>query len=185
MTEDWNDLDLAVLGAGIPAPAEALITQAGEIRAHTEQALTLLEQALALAPGHPACLIALYRFHFYGNRLTEARRIAKEAIRVAAERLGLPDKCESVPAEILAGELSPLPRFYLFSLKGYAYLSLRLGELDDGRHTLVQLARLDPGDQTGHAVLSRILDRLGHEDDDYEELAHTGEVTGLPEGMAS
>jgi len=185
MTEDWNDLDLAVLGEGIPAPAEALITQAGKVREQTEQALALLEQALALAPSHPACLIALYRFHFYGNRLSEARRIAREAIRVAAGRLGLPDEWESVPAQALSGELSPLPRFYLFSLKGYAYLSLRLGELDNGRHALAQLARLDPGDQTGHAVLSRILDRLGHEDDDYEELAYSGEVAGLPEGMAS
>lgn len=185
MTEDWNDTDLAVLGEGIPARAEAMIKEAGGIRAQTEQALALLEQALALAPGHPACLIALYRFHFYGNRLAEARRIALEAIRVAAERLDLPEKWESVPAEAMQGELSPLPRFYLFSLKGYAYLSLRLGELDCGRQALVQLARLDPGNQTGHVVLAQVLDRLGHEDDDDEELAYSGQPSGQPERMAS
>lgn len=72
--QELADLDAAVLGAGLPLAAEMCITQAGLMRQDVDAAQALLEQAYALAPRHPATLIALYRFHFYGNRLERRAR---------------------------------------------------------------------------------------------------------------
>ena len=59
-----------------------------------------------------------------------------------------------------------LPRFYLFTLKAYAYLSMRLGDLAEGERVITKLLELDPTDKIGVKVLRDVLDRLGAEDDD-------------------
>ena len=58
-----------------------------------------------------------------------------------------------------------LPRFYLFTLKGYAYLQMRLGDLDEGRAAVIKLLELDPSDKIGARVLLGVLDRMGQDDD--------------------
>ena len=58
-----------------------------------------------------------------------------------------------------------LPRFYLFTLKGYAYLQMRLGDLDEGRAAVMKLLELDPSDKVGARVLLEVLDRMGLDDD--------------------
>ena len=85
------DFDDAVLGAGLPAAAEAALHEAGRLRgADPVQAMAQLMLAQALAPGHPAVLIAFYRHHFYGHRLAAARDIARRVLAVGGEALGLP-----------------------------------------------------------------------------------------------
>ena len=59
-----------------------------------------------------------------------------------------------------------LPRFYLFTLKAYAYLSMRLGHLAEGRAMVMKLLDLDPSDKVGAKVLLGILDRIGRDDDE-------------------
>ena len=167
--EHIADFDSAVLGAGLPPAAEALIAEAGLIRQQTAAAQALLEQARALAPSHPATLIALYRFHFYGNRLPQARVVAIEALQVASAALQLAPRWQDVTPDPRFARLEALPRFYLFTLKGLAYLSLRLGELDLGRAALNKLAELDPGDAVGARVLDAVLQRMGRDDWGYED----------------
>jgi Flp pilus assembly protein TadD len=58
-----------------------------------------------------------------------------------------------------------LPRFFLFSLKGYAYLQMRLGNLAEGRAAVMKLLQLDPSDKIGAKVLLGVLDRIGEDDD--------------------
>lgn len=166
----------AILGAGLDPAVEALIDTAGRAGIGDEGALALLLQARALAPGHPAPLIAHYRFYFYANRLADARRVALEAIALAAGPLGLPaDWRQVVPATSWGPERiaelrahAVAPRFYLFALKGYAYLSLRLGEAEEGRAVLELLAALDPADSLGHRVLAAVQARGGR-DVDYDD----------------
>ncbi len=166
---DLDGMDAAVLGHGLPAEAERLIARAGLIRNQVREAQTLLEAAWQLAPKHPATLIALYRFHFYGNRLGEAREIAMLALSMAATALGISQDWNEVRPGPRFTALEALPRFYLFSLKGFAYLSLRLGEIELGTKVVGKLAELDPQNRVGHAVLADVIARIGHEDADYDD----------------
>lgn len=155
--------DEAALGRGLPAEVEAVIARAGALRHAPVQAEALLQQARAMAPLHPAPLIALYRFHFYGHRLREARAVAQQALAVARAVLG--PAFGSVPPTRDQARFDAAVRFYLFTLKGQAYLSLRLGDVDAGRAALAELRRLDPEDCVGGAVLADVLARQGRDDD--------------------
>lgn len=163
------DFDRAVLGGGLPPEAERLIAEAGLIRGDRARAEPLLLQARALAPMHPAVLIALYRFHFYGHRLQEAREIAKQSLDVARAALG-----DDLAITDEQARFDASARFYLFSLKGLAYLSLRLGDIDAGRTALAELRQLDPQDRVGGGVLTHVLARAEQADE------HTGDAAGDP-----
>lgn len=169
------DFDSAVLGGGLPPQAEALIAQAGLLRNDRALAEPLLLQARALAPSHPATLIALYRFHFYGHRLHEAREIAKQSLDIARAALG-----ETLNITDEQARFDATTRYYLFSLKGYAYLSLRLGDIQAGKQALLALQTFDPQDRVGAGVLTHVLARAeaNNEQDDGDShsapIAHRG-----------
>lgn len=152
--------DTAVLGLGLPPEVEAALHEAGAQRADPPRAMAALMRAKALAPEHPAVLIAFYRHHFYGHRLAAARDIARRALVIGAAALGLPAVWREVPHAPLAGARhDPRTRFYLFVLKGYAYLSLRLGNPGEARDALVLLRALDPQDCVGGALLEAVRQR--------------------------
>jgi hypothetical protein len=58
-----------------------------------------------------------------------------------------------------------LPRFYLFTLKAYAYLHMRLGNLEEGRAAAMKLLEIEPTDKIGARVLLDVLERMGQDDD--------------------
>lgn len=166
---DDLDFDAAVLGQRLPAAVEAALTEAGAHRSDAVRAMAALMRAQALAPEHPAVLIALYRHHFYGHRLALARDVARRALRVGAIALGLPECWRDVPKAALAGAKDvPAVRFYLFTLKGYAYLSLRLDDPIEARDALALLRHLDPDDCVGGALIEAVRQRalLGNLDDE-------------------
>ncbi len=175
------DFDLAVLGRGLPPQAEAWIQQAGELGPHDTQAESLLLRACELAPAHPATLIALYRYHFYGHRLAQALAVAQEALVMARTALQPPVHEDPGALPLISDDdarFDAAARFYLFTLKGYAYLHLRLGHIEAGRLALSTLKQLDPHDRLGGAVLLTVLTRaervaagLDEEDTDSDELA--------------
>lgn len=160
--------DDAALGRGLPPEVEAVILHAGRLPHAPDEAEMLLRQARAMAPLHPAPLIALYRFHFYGHRLREALAVAQEALAVARQALG--PSFGRVPPTAEQARFDAAVRFYLFTLKGHAYLSLRLGDEATGRQALDELRRLDPQDYVGGAVLAQVLARQGL-DEDHEVFA--------------
>ncbi|MDB5655398.1 MAG: hypothetical protein JWQ94_3011 [Tardiphaga sp.] len=157
----------ALLGGGLPAEAEFHLWEAGLSYHLDDVAEHHLRQAQALAPGHAAVLIGLYRFYFYKGRLADALAIAKLCLEKAALENDLaPDwqKVRPGDAEFSRYE-HMLPRFYLFTLKGYAYLQMRLGNLEEGRSAVHKLLELDPGDKIGARVLLEVLQRVGQDDD--------------------
>ena len=160
-------LSEAVLGAGLPELAERHLRLAA--RAYHEEAIAEahLRKALAVAPGHAAVLIGLYRFYFYKNRLEEALDVARTCVRKAAADNGLPTDWRAVRREDAAfSDFSAvLPRFYLFALKACAYLNLRLGAFGEGGAVLDKLLELDPADKIGARVLVSVLGRMGEDDD--------------------
>ena len=157
----------ALLGGGLPPEAEFHLWEAG-LSYHLEDvAEHHLRKAHALAPGHAAVLIGLYRFYFYKGRLADALTIATECLAKAARENSLaPDWQHVTAGDAEFGRYeNMLPRFYLFTLKGYAYLQMRLGNLDEGRLAVAKLLELDPSDKVGARVLLEVLERVGQNDD--------------------
>lgn len=165
-TADELDFDTAVLGGGLPPLAEAALQAAGRHHGSDPiRAMALLMKAQDLAPEHPAVLIAFYRHHFYGHRLAAARDVARRALVVGARSLGLPALWREVPRQPLHTQVGlaaadlrtdARTRFYLFTLKGYAYLSLRLNDLAEAGDALAQLRAIDPDDCVGAALLETV-----------------------------
>jgi tetratricopeptide (TPR) repeat protein len=161
-------LAAALLGGGLPQAVEQHLLAAGRSYHTDEQAEWHLREAQTLAPDHAAVLIGLYRFYFYKNRLREALSVAYTCLRKAAEDNGLHSdwrQVRAVDARFDSYE-AVLPRFFLFTLKGYAYLQLRLGNIAEGQAAVMKLLELDPGDKLGGRVLLGVLERRGQIDDD-------------------
>ncbi|MBT0668282.1 hypothetical protein HT136_07865 [Novosphingobium profundi] len=158
-----------LLGGGLPEEARFHLDRAAERYHLTDVAETHLFAAEAIAPDHAAVLIALYRFYFYKGRLNEALDVARACVAKAMRLNVLGDNWRRVqPDEADFGEWEALlPRFFLFSLKGFAYLSLRTGRLDEGREAALKLLELDPRDRIGARVLVDVLDRM--EDEEGED----------------
>ncbi len=117
---------------------------------------------------HPAVLIGFYRYYFYKNRLEDALVIARLCLLKAARDNALdPDWRKVEPEDAEFGSYdAALPRFYLFTLKAYAYLKLRLGHLEEGRDAALKTVALDPTDKVGASVLLDVLARTAVADDD-------------------
>ncbi len=108
----------------MPPEAERLLFEAAHSYGQAETALAHLREARRLAPDHPAVLIGLYRFFFYKGRLNEALEIARTCLLRAAIDNSLPLDWRRVRPEqaAFASFDAPMARFFMFVLKGYAYL---------------------------------------------------------------
>lgn len=159
---------VSLLGGALPQAVDQHLRAAGRHYADDAVALRHLAAAAAAAPSHPAVLIGRYRFFFYKGRWAEALAVAGECLAWTARLLGLPADwrdTRSQQAEFGAYDAVPA-RFYLFTLKGYAYLSLRLGRLAEGQAAARKLLELDPADRVGGQVLLDVLLRREQGDDD-------------------
>ena len=166
------DFDAAVLGLALPPLVEQALQEAGAHRSDAPRSMAALMRAQALAPEHPAVLIAFYRHHFYGHRMAMARDVSRRALVLGAQALGLPLVWREVPKQALAGARHDArTRFYLFVLKGYAYLSLRLDDPIEARDALAKLRILDPNDYVGGALLEAVRQRRYHAGDEDEGAA--------------
>ncbi|MEJ2564487.1 MAG: hypothetical protein P8164_01080 [Gammaproteobacteria bacterium] len=161
--------DYACFGAGLPADAERELRLAGKAYHQDSVAEAHLRNAINLAPWHVAVHIGLYRFYFYKGRLQDALGVAVHCLKDAAARIGVSGDWREVRAQDaeFGSYDAVMPRFYLFTLKAYAYLHMRLGDLEAGRAVTTKLLELDPQDKLGGKVLLNVLDRMGK--DDYED----------------
>jgi tetratricopeptide (TPR) repeat protein len=166
LTEDARVAEC--LGVGLPPDAEAHLRLAGQNYHRDEVALAHLQSAWDIAPGHAAVYIGRYRFYFYKNRLAEALQVGTECLAKAAADNGMsPDWRDAKRSDADFSSFEAiLPRFFLFTLKGYAYLQMRLGALEEGRAAVEKLLELDPTDKIGAKVLLTVLERQANGDED-------------------
>lgn len=166
LTEDARVAEC--LGVGLPSEAEAHLRLAGQNYHRDEVALAHLQSAWEIAPGHAAVYIGRYRFYFYKNRLAEALQVGTECLAKAAVDNGMsPDWRDAKQSDADFSSFEAIvPRFFLFTLKGYAYLQLRLGALAEGRAAVEKLLELDPTDKVGAKVLLNVLERQANGDED-------------------
>jgi hypothetical protein len=157
----------ALLGGGLPPAAQDHLKAAADCYADGEVALAHLREAEKIAGNHPAVLIGLYRFYFYKGRLEECLEVAHVCLVEAAHHNNLrPDWHEVNKEDAAFGSYDDMmPRFYMFVLKGYAYLQMRLGNLDEGMAAVMKLLELDSTDKIGATLLLEVHQRMLEEDD--------------------
>jgi len=155
--------------AGLPDEAARHLRLAGLSYSCDIVAERHLDQALALAPEHLAVHVGIYRYLFYKGRLQESLNQLGVCFHKLEEQSGLPANWRDIeqPDADFGSWDALWPRFYLFALKAYAYLSLRLGRLEEGREAVLKSLELDPTDKVGCKVLLDVLNRIGK--DDYDE----------------
>jgi tetratricopeptide (TPR) repeat protein len=158
----------AVLGGGLPEEAEYHLWEAGKFYHEDAIAEGHLRKAQALAPDHTAVLIGLYRFYFYKGRLREALEVAQTCLKKSGRDNNFATDWRDVRhGDAAFGRYEDiLARFFLFTLKGYAYLQMRLGNFEEGRAAVLKLLELDPSDKIGATVLLEVLERMGRDDDE-------------------
>jgi tetratricopeptide (TPR) repeat protein len=158
----------ALLGADLPHEASRLLYEAALSYANGAVAEQHLRDARTIAPDHAAVLIAHYRFYFYKGRLGDALNVARTCLLKAARENGLhPDWRQVRCRDADFGSYDArLPRFFLFTLKAYAYLQMRLGHLEEGHQAVSKLLELDPSDKVGARVLLDVLAAAARDDDE-------------------
>lgn len=134
---------------------ESLLQQAADAYGAGNAEAPLL-RAYFLMPDNLSVLVGLYRYYYYQRRMEDTLRVAERAMAVAAARLGLPYDWRQLNSGYLGSAAlrsMGLLRFYLLALKGAGYVSLRLGETDEGVEMLKKVSELDAHDRLGAQAL--------------------------------
>lgn len=152
----------------LPPVAEEHLRLASHAYADDAKAEMHLALAKAIAPNNPVVQVGEYRYFFYKNRLPEALKVAEACLLTVSAELRIPARWQEVfPSHADFRSDEPAHRFYLFVLKAYAYLLLRLNRLVEGSLAAEKLLELDPGNKVGGQVLLDVLERMGK--DDYDD----------------
>ena len=142
-------------GSDTPPAVRRLLSQAVEAAPAARAAL--LWTAQATAPECLAIYYLLYKFHAQQREFDMAERAALKGLGVAAEQAGLPeDWTQAVPPGIDFLGVGPA-RFWLFTLKALAFISLRGGRPEQAQRLLARITELDPGQSVGGEVVAALL----------------------------
>ena len=170
MNDMWDEewLNRRYYGGSLPAAAERHLHLAARSYDNDIVAEEHLMDAIAIAPEHMAVYLGLYKFYFYKGRLEEALLTSKICLQKSAMELGIDRDWRRVrERQASFGSFdAPQARFYMFVLKAYGYLHLRLGRLATGKRVMDKLIELDPSDKIQARVLLHVLERREEEDDE-------------------
>jgi tetratricopeptide (TPR) repeat protein len=148
--------------------AEEQLRLASHAYADSTKAEMHLALAKAIAPENPVVHIGEYRYYFYKGRLEEALKVAESCLMIVAKELGLPTQWRQVmPSHANFTSDEAANRFYLFCLKAYAYILLRMERIELGWIATEKLLLLDKNNQVGGQVLLDVLLRM--DKDDYDD----------------
>jgi tetratricopeptide (TPR) repeat protein len=148
--------------------AEEQLRLASHAYADSTKAEMHLALAKAIDPENPVVHIGEYRYYFYKGRLEEALKVAESCLVIVAKELGLPTQWQQVtPNHANFSSDEAANRFYLFCLKAYAYLLLRMDKIEQGWAATEKLLQLDRNNQVGGQVLLDVLLRM--DTDDYDD----------------
>jgi tetratricopeptide (TPR) repeat protein len=148
--------------------AEMQLRLASHAYADNAKAEMHLAIAKAIEPNNPVVHIGEYRYYFYKGRLEEALKVADACLITIAKELGLPQDWQHVmPHHADFTKDEPAHRFYLFCLKAYAYLLLRLSKIEEGWAATDKLLLLDVNNKVGGQLLLDVLLRMDM--DDYDD----------------
>ncbi|SNY92937.1 hypothetical protein SAMN04515647_3200 [Cohaesibacter sp. ES.047] len=129
-----------------PEPIVAALLDKASNAATASDRVAALGDAQRLAPQDLNVIVALYRHHYFLQAFEEALVIADLAMREAGKRLNVAADWRLLTVDDVnrtSGEAMPMLRFYLWALKGRAYLLMRLGRFEEALGPLEKLIELD------------------------------------------
>lgn len=145
----------ALFGGDAPPTVQALLNDARS--APPDQVASLLWTAQACAPQCLSVYYLLYKCHAGRRQFEWAERAARTGLAEAARQAGLPQDWRTVqPGPDFHG--TGPARFWLFTLKALAFISLRSGRPDDARELLASIRLLDPQGHVGGEVIAALLE---------------------------
>ncbi|MDO9313437.1 MAG: hypothetical protein Q7T97_02695 [Burkholderiaceae bacterium] len=146
----------AFFGGATPPAVLGLLHQAAEVQG--EQRAALLWTAQAMSPTTLAVYYTLYKHHAGRREFELAERAATRGLAAAATQAGLAaDWRAVVPADGVDFQRNGPARFWLFTLKALAFISLRSGDTDLAQALLAQIDRLDSSARVGSDVIAALL----------------------------
>jgi hypothetical protein len=144
-----------LFGGEVPPTVHALLAQARE--ATRDEVPSLLWAAHACAPQCLAIYYLLYKCHAGRRQFELAERAARTGLAEAARQAGLAQDWRSVQPGPDFDGTGPA-RFWLFTLKALAFISLRSGRPNDARELLAQISLLAPQAHMGGEVIASMLE---------------------------
>lgn len=142
-------------GSDAPPAVRRLLEQAAQASAAGREAL--LWTAQASAPDCLAVYYLLYKFHAQQRDFELAERAARKGLAAAARQAGLPEDWSApLPAGVDFTATGPA-RFWLFTLKALAFISLRSGRKDEAQRLLERIQAVDPLHSVGGEVIEALL----------------------------
>lgn len=144
-----------LFGGEPPATVRTLLEQAAQ--APRDQVPGLLWTAQACAPQALSVYYLLYKCHAGRRELALAEKAARAGLAEAARQAGLPGDWRTVQPGARDFSGTGPQRFWLFTLKALAFITMRSGRADEARALLTQLARLDPQATVGGDVIASLL----------------------------
>ena len=113
--------------------------------------------AVATAPEQLPVYYLLYKMHAGRGELDLALSAASKGLAAAAQAAGLPLDWRLVQPDATDFSVPGAARFWLFTLKALAFISLRRDDRTTAAALVAQLRRLDPEDHLGASVVAKLL----------------------------
>lgn len=158
MERQTNEGETGLFGGDAPPEIRQMIDRAK--RAGGQEAVELLWRACAAAPDCLPVYYLLYKLHARRRELDLAERAALAALAEAGRQAGLPQDWRAaeagLPVAVDFAADGPA-RFWLFTLKALAFISLRLHRRGDAGRLLALIAAHDPSHSVGSAVTEALL----------------------------
>jgi hypothetical protein len=152
----FTGVESTELFGGTIAPAAAHLIEVAR-NAPRDQAAAALWTAAVSAPDNLPVYYLLYKFHASLGELERAHEAAAKGLHAAARAAALPADWRLVQPGDTNFSVPGAARFWLFTLKALAFISLRRGDRDAALNLVAQLRRLDPADQLGASVVETLL----------------------------
>lgn len=157
--------DRVMFGVNIPAEINAFLQRAVATYDDSPLAESLLWQAQQLDPTQLEVYVALYKFYFYKNRISEAEQIVLQSLRQSAELGGFSaDWNQLTPASTDWYSTASPQRLHLYALKALSFIRLRQSDVGGAESILAKLHELDPTDQVGGSVLQQLANAMREEE---------------------
>ena len=145
----------------IPLALQQLLREPLNIADDWQRTEELLLAAKKVLPEQLEISMALYKMYAYSNRFDESLVMIDQVLQQAASGAGFePDWHQLTPTDVETSPPDRLTRYYLYSMKAWGFVNLRMGNIDEAIAVLEKLLQLDPGDEVGGSVVYSIAEGL-------------------------